>query len=64
MRPEELREVLSLARREAACVKCNVVNWDDQVALFELAFERYDAVDIVVRNLAAFPSPRLYSGPL
>jgi len=35
---------------EAASVKCNVVNWDDQVALFELAFERYGAVDIVIPN--------------
>lgn len=35
---------------EAVSVKCNVVNWDDQVALFELAFERYGAVDIVIPN--------------
>ncbi|KAH9055809.1 hypothetical protein EDB83DRAFT_1088739 [Lactarius deliciosus] len=35
---------------EAVSTKCNVVNWDDQVALFELAFERYGAVDIVIPN--------------
>ncbi|KAF8256820.1 hypothetical protein EI94DRAFT_1693694 [Lactarius quietus] len=35
---------------EAASAKCNVVNWDDQVALFELALERYGAVDIVIPN--------------
>ncbi|KAF8256821.1 hypothetical protein EI94DRAFT_1788863 [Lactarius quietus] len=35
---------------EAASIKCNVVNWDDQVALFELAFERHGAVDIVIPN--------------
>ncbi|KAI0293183.1 hypothetical protein B0F90DRAFT_1764067 [Multifurca ochricompacta] len=35
---------------EAASVKCNVVNWDDQLALFDLAFERYGAVDIVIPN--------------
>jgi len=35
---------------EAASIKCNVVNWDDQVALFDLAFERYGAVDIVIPN--------------
>jgi NAD(P)-dependent dehydrogenase (short-subunit alcohol dehydrogenase family) len=35
---------------EAASIKCNVTNWDDQVALFELAFERYGAVDIVIPN--------------
>jgi len=28
--------------------KCNVVNWDDQLSLFELAFEKYGSVDIVV----------------
>ena len=31
-----------------------MVNWDDQVALFELAFERYGAVDIVVRILLCY----------
>lgn len=33
---------------EASSVKCNVTNWEDQVALFEHAFNRYGAVDIVV----------------
>lgn len=31
------------------CSKCDVTNWDDQVALFELAERTYRAVDIVVR---------------
>ncbi|KAI0248422.1 hypothetical protein BJV78DRAFT_1276578 [Lactifluus subvellereus] len=35
---------------EAASIKCNVVSWDDQVTLFEFAFERYGAVDIVIPN--------------
>ncbi|KAI9508066.1 hypothetical protein F5148DRAFT_1303878 [Russula earlei] len=35
---------------EAVSIGCNVVNWDDQLALFELAFERYGAVDIVIPN--------------
>ncbi|KAH9970036.1 hypothetical protein BGW80DRAFT_1562461 [Lactifluus volemus] len=35
---------------EAASIKCNVVNWDDQVALFDFAFGRYGAVDIVIPN--------------
>ena len=39
---------LSRLYREASSIKCNVTNWDDQVALFEHAFERYGAVDIVV----------------
>jgi len=33
---------------EAVCMKCDVLKWDDQVSLFELAIEKYDAVDIVV----------------
>ena len=47
-------------RRKAAAIKCNVTSWDDQLSLFELAFEKYGAVDIVVCIL--FPccvSPRL-----
>jgi hypothetical protein len=46
-----IAELLSLSLsyyREAASTKCNVVNWDDQVSLFELAFDRYGAVDVVV----------------
>lgn len=35
---------------EAASTKCNVVNWDDQLSLFDLAFDRYGAVDIVIPN--------------
>lgn len=42
-----------------------MVNWDDQVALFELALERYGAVDIVVRIFLSYPlaerQPRLLS---
>jgi hypothetical protein len=34
--------------RKAVATKCNVVSWDDQLSLFELAFEKYGAVDIVV----------------
>lgn len=35
-------------RRKAVATKCNVVSWDDQLSLFELAIEKYGAVDIVV----------------
>ncbi|KAH9980435.1 NAD(P)-binding protein [Russula compacta] len=35
---------------EAVSIKCNVVSWDDQLSLFELALERYSAVDIVIPN--------------
>ena len=44
-------------RRTATAIKCNVVNWDDQLSLFELAFEQYGAVDIVVRMLLSTASP-------
>ena len=38
--------------------KCNVVSWDDQLSLFELAFEKYGAVDIVVCEFLSTVSPR------
>ena len=38
----------SLCNREAAFIKCDVTKWDEQVALFELAIERFGSVDIVV----------------
>jgi hypothetical protein len=44
--------------RKAVATKCNVVSWDDQLSLFELAFEKYGAVDIVVRILLSTISPR------
>jgi NAD(P)-dependent dehydrogenase (short-subunit alcohol dehydrogenase family) len=45
--------------REAVSIKCDVTRWDEQVALFELAIARFDAVDVVVSStvrLAPFPS--------
>jgi hypothetical protein len=47
--------------RKAVATKCNVVSWDDQLSLFELAFEKYGAVDIVVRILLSTISPRFYT---
>ncbi|KAI0032013.1 hypothetical protein K488DRAFT_78742 [Vararia minispora EC-137] len=35
---------------EAAFILCDVLNWDDQVALFDCAIERFGSVDIVVAN--------------
>ena len=46
--------------RKAIATKCNVVNWDDQLSLFELAFEKYGAVDIVVCILLSTVSPLFY----
>jgi hypothetical protein len=34
--------------REAACRRCDVCNWDDQIDLFVLAMTRFEAVDVVV----------------
>lgn len=36
--------------REAVSIKCDVTKWDEQVALFELAMARFNAVDIVVSS--------------
>lgn len=36
--------------REAVSIKCDVTQWDEQVALFELAMARFDAVDVVVSS--------------
>ena len=35
--------------RQATSIKCDVAQWDDLVALFELAIAKYGQVDIVVR---------------
>ncbi|KAI0270415.1 hypothetical protein BC834DRAFT_967214 [Gloeopeniophorella convolvens] len=35
---------------KAASIKCNVLQWEDLVALFDLAIERYGVVDIVIPN--------------
>lgn len=37
-----------LAYRKAVSRKCDVTVWDDQVALFELAIEKFGSVDVVV----------------
>jgi NAD(P)-dependent dehydrogenase (short-subunit alcohol dehydrogenase family) len=44
-------------RSKAAAIKCNVTSWDDQLSLFEFAFEKYGAVDIVVCILLPAVSP-------
>lgn len=44
------RDVVIEPCREAVSIKCDVTKWDEQVALFELAMARFDAVDIVVSS--------------
>jgi len=46
--------------RKAVATKCDVLSWDDQLSLFELAFEKYGAVDIVVCILLPTVSPRCH----
>jgi len=36
--------------RQATSIKCDVTQWDDLVALFQLAIAKYGQVDIVVRS--------------
>jgi hypothetical protein len=38
-----------LRHRSAAFLRTDLGNWDDQVALFELAIAKFNSVDIVVR---------------
>jgi len=49
-----LRVPVPVFPRKAVATKCNVVSWDDQLSLFEFAFEKYGAVDIVVRIFLLF----------
>ncbi|TEB30369.1 NAD(P)-binding protein [Coprinellus micaceus] len=41
---------IEAAGGSAAFIKCNVVQWDDLVALFELGVSKYGTVDIVIPN--------------
>jgi len=43
---EEIKE----AGGSAVCMKCDVVNYDDQVDMFEVALKTYGSVDIVIPN--------------
>ena len=56
--------------RQATSIKCDVSQWDDLVALFELAIAKYGHVDIVVRpkgsqrfNTKLMSLPRDLLGP-
>ncbi|KAG6880027.1 hypothetical protein C0992_007824 [Termitomyces sp. T32_za158] len=39
--------LIRLDTSTAACQKCNVTSWDDQIALFDLAIAKFGVVDIV-----------------
>ncbi len=54
------RDVIIPPCREAVSIKCDVTQWNEQVALFELATTRFGTVDIVVSSF--FPFLR-YSTP-
>ena|SRR6267378_4438999 len=39
-----------LLHRKASFIGCNVLKWEDQVALFDLAISDFGTVDVVVGN--------------
>jgi len=43
-------EIAQLGAGQATFIKCDVTNWDDQVALFKHAVDTYGSVDVVVAN--------------
>jgi len=47
---EELVEQITKGGGNAVSMRTDVTNWDDQVALFELAMKKFDSVDVVVVN--------------
>ena len=38
----------NVCNREAVGQRCDVTNWDSQLALFELGMSSFDAIDVVV----------------
>ncbi|PFH49765.1 hypothetical protein AMATHDRAFT_76024 [Amanita thiersii Skay4041] len=49
-RSKKLVDEIKQAGGNAIFQKCNVIDWDEQVALFELAMSTFASVDIVVAN--------------
>ncbi|KAF5380225.1 hypothetical protein D9757_008222 [Collybiopsis confluens] len=41
---------ITATKGQAVAMKCNVAAWEDSVALFELAIEKYGSVDVVIPN--------------
>ncbi|KAI0061335.1 NAD(P)-binding protein [Artomyces pyxidatus] len=52
------------ANGDAASIRCDVLNWDEQVALFELALSRYGSVDIVIPNAGVSETDSVCRGEL
>jgi len=46
----------------ASFTRCNVVKWEDQVALFELAMAKFGAVDIVIPNAGILENTEVCQG--
>lgn len=40
--------------------KCDVTNWDDQVALFAAGAKTFGSIDIVLPNAGMCPTPLIY----
>jgi len=55
----ELLTATTPAGRKAVSIKCDVTQWDEQVALFELAIARFGSVDIVVGGTSCALNVRL-----
>jgi len=47
---------------EAIGLRCNVTSWEDQVDLFQTAFDTFGSVDVVVRREPR--RPRTHHDPL
>ena len=43
-----IRADASVCNREAVGQRCDVTNWDSQLALFELGISSFGAIDVVV----------------
>jgi len=49
---------------KAEFIKCDVTKWNEQVALFDLAMERFGAVDVVIPNAGINESEQVCWGNL
>jgi NAD(P)-dependent dehydrogenase (short-subunit alcohol dehydrogenase family) len=60
---EAVAELIS-AGGDAIAVKCDVTVWEDQVATFEAAIEKYGRLDVVVANAGVMEAGRFVGAPL
>lgn len=58
---DEVVKQIKKSGGEAVGQKCDVTNWDSQLALFELGISTFGAVDVVVANAGINESATLYT---